>query len=154
MSAISFFFYEFLLFCATAADADCYCCFTRQMRETDASVKSRSMKLQLESGTQNIPPGTFCAVTSIKRRKELSGDEPLRLSQVTAQRHSSPVAARRLNPFVWKTSCWVSLCVSDSSWALISKVTSNPRLFPVSLVGCQCCWDYSIIDTSILNKVI
>lgn len=110
-----FFFYKFLLFCATAADADCYCCFTRQMRETDASVKSRSMKLQLESGTQNIPPGTFCAVTSIKRRKELSGDEPPRLSQVIAQRRSSPVAARRLNPFVWKTSRWVSLCVSDSS---------------------------------------
>lgn len=109
------FFYKFILFCATAADADCYCCFTRQMRETDASVKSRSMKLQLESGTQKIPPGTFCAVTSIKRRKELSGDEPPRLSQVIARRHSSPVAARRLNPFLWKTSCWVSLCVSDSS---------------------------------------
>lgn len=109
------FFYKFILFCATAADADCYCCFTRQMRETDASVKSRSMKLQLESGTQKIPPGTFCAVTSIKRRKELSGDQPPRLSRVIAQRHSSPVAARRLNPFLWKTCCWVSLCVSDSS---------------------------------------
>lgn len=79
--------------------ADRYCCSTRQMRETDASVKSRRMKLQLESGTQNPPPslyplGTVCVVTSIKRRKEYSGAELQRLSQVIAHRRCSLVAAR------------------------------------------------------------